>query len=204
MQFAPQGLGEHHVEGLGCAVRHHVGATDETSPGPEHHDPASAPLDHGCGVVMAELHRHHAVALHHRLGGFDRIGQKRCEVGIGARAVHQEADLEVGGRVDHRGGRTGYGEIDCQGAGFDAVPLADARGDIVEYRLPACEQHHVESTLGQRVGEGRTHPVGGTRDHSPRAIPRGEVVAHENLTCTLVNTRRAIRQPASVRTISSS
>src|SRR6202035_2512111 len=95
VQFGPQRLGEDHVERLGGAVGDHVGPAGQSGAGPEDDDPATASLDHGGSEVVAQLHRHHAVALHHRLGGLDRVGKERLVIRVGTGAIDQEPDLEV-------------------------------------------------------------------------------------------------------------
>jgi hypothetical protein len=120
--------------------------------------------------VVAELHRHHAVALHHRLGGLDRIGKERLEVRVGARAIHEEADVQVaGGRGDRRC-RAGFGEIDSQRAGLDRGAGVDLGRNLIEYRLPARQQRNVDAALSKSRGERGSEPVGGTCDERPRSV----------------------------------
>ena len=123
-------------------------------------DGAPAALRHGRREVVAQLHRHQAVASYHRLGRADRLAQERREVGIGTRAVHQEADLQIGRRGADGGGGLRRGEIDCQRAGLPTRAFLDTGRNLVEHRLAAGQQHDVETPLGQRLGEGRAHPVG--------------------------------------------
>ena len=96
------------------------GPPTNPAPGTEDDDAAAAALDHARREVVAQLHRDNAVALHHRLGRSDRVGQERLEVGVGARAVDQEPDVQVRGGVGDRRRGVRIREIDCQRAGLDA------------------------------------------------------------------------------------
>jgi hypothetical protein len=87
--------------------------------------------------MVAQLHRYHAVALHHRLGGFDRIGKERLEIRVCTRAVHKEADLQVaGGRGDCRRSIR-LREIDGERSGLGGRSGFDVGGHLIEQGLPA-------------------------------------------------------------------
>ena len=106
VQLAPERLGENHVECLRGPVGDHVGPADETRARAEDDDSAAAPLDHRRREVVTQLHRYQTVAVHHRLGGVDRVRQERREVRVGACAVHQKADRQVRGGFRDGGGRS--------------------------------------------------------------------------------------------------
>lgn len=119
--------------------------------------------------MVAQLHGHHAVALHHRLGGLDRIGKERCELRVGAGAVDQHPDLQVaGGGCDRRRG-AGLREIDSDSAGLRRRRVLDLGRDAVENALPPGEQHHVDTAFGQSFGERRPTPsdAPATNAHGP-------------------------------------
>jgi hypothetical protein len=155
---------------------------------------------------VAQLDGHGAVPLDHRLGRRHRVGQERLEIGIGARAVHQEPDVQVRGGLGDHLGRIRVREIDCHRARSDTGPGLDTRSNLVEHRLATGQQHDVHAAIGKSFGEGRTHAVRGACDDCPRSVVLGE--AHEPsptvVTRTGVKQRRAMRQPASVLTMSSS
>ena len=119
---------------------------------------------------MAQLHRHDAVALHHRFRGLDRVGQKRLEVRVGSGAVHHKADVEIGGGFRHLRRRVVLSEIDCQRAGLDASAIGDPGGHLVEHGLASRHQHNVDSALGNPLGERGAHTVGCAGHQRPRTV----------------------------------
>ena len=91
-------------------------------------------LDHARGEVMAQLQGNEAVALHHGLGGGDGRFQERHEVGIGAGAIDEQADVEIRRPLPDGVGAPLVRQVDHQGAGVDRPSTADVRRNPVEHR----------------------------------------------------------------------
>lgn len=160
--------------------------------------------------MVAQLHRHHAVAVHHGFGYLNRIGKERLEIRVGARAVDQQAEIEIGSRLGDRRRRPLLGQIDRQRACDHPAVLVDSRGHFVELALTPCQHYDVDSSLGNALGEGSPDTLGSPGDQSPRSVLLGErhgICGHTFCTVetrTGVNRRRAICQAPAVRTSSSS
>ena len=170
VQFGPQGLAHHHVEGLGGAVGDHSAGPDESGPGRDQDDASAPPFDHHSSKVMAQLHRHEAVASHHGLRRLHRGVEKVHEVGIGACAVHQETDVETLGALGDRVGGADLTEVDRQRAGLDRPSRTEIARHFLQYRWTARDQGDVQPTLGHGVGKGQADPLGGSGDQGPRPV----------------------------------
>ncbi len=151
-----------------------LGAPTRPAPDESSTMPPATPCHHRPGEVVAHLHRHDAVALHHREGVVDRLGQERPVVRIGAGAVHDQPDLEILRRRRDRRHRVGLGEVDGDGARLDVRLGPDRSRDVVEDVLAAGEQHDVDPRPRDRSGEGRADALGGADDECPRAVAVGE------------------------------
>jgi len=170
VQLGPQGLGHHHVEGLRGRIADHVASTRESRARGHQHDAASPACRHRAGEVMADLHGHDAVPLHHRQGYLHRVGEERLVVRVRAGAVHDHPDLEPRSRLDDLRHGVGFGEIDRHDPSLDPRVGADCRGHLVERALAAGDQHHVEPALGHSPGVRRAHPVRRAGHERPRPV----------------------------------
>jgi hypothetical protein len=124
--------------------------------------------------VVADLHGHDAIPVHHRQGDVDGVGEERLEVRVRAGAVHDHPDLESRGRVDDPRHGVVRREVDRHGPRLGPGVGADGGRHLVEDALAASEEHHVEPTLGHRPGVRRSDPFGGTGHERPRAVAIGE------------------------------
>ena len=137
--------------------------------------PPAAPFHHRRAEVVAHLRGHGAVAVDHRERDVDRLVEERFEHRVGARVVHDHADVEIRGRVGDGCHRVVGREVDGDDARLHARVGADRGGDLFEHGLPAGEQHDVDAALGHRARERGADAVGRAGHDGPRSVPLREI-----------------------------
>ena len=140
----------------------------------------------------------------------DRIGKERLVIRVGARAIDKEPDLQVGGGVGDCRGRVRSREIYGESAGLGRRAGFDVCRNSIEHLLASCQQHDIDTALGESCRRMRHQPRRKRRRPAPTVhtcwrMSLGSPYASPTVVRrTWVNRRRAMRQPSDVRTISSS
>ena len=90
---------------------------------------------------------------------------------IGAHVVHEEAHVEISGRV----GQRVVGAVAAEVEGERARLGGDAPGNLVERALSAGDEHGVDAAVAEETGHRRADAVRCARDHGPGPVAFGEV-----------------------------